>query len=77
MKYAYTGEEVSTAIPECIYEGYTDARRISTRHERRLYRHDVLRHAGWKAGNLLGRLLGGARREVRRQQAESDRRWGL
>ncbi|KKK67758.1 hypothetical protein LCGC14_2950880 [marine sediment metagenome] len=76
MRNAYTGEEVPTAIPTCIYEGYTDARRISTRHERRLY-HGAFRHAGWKAGNWLGRLLGGARREIRYQQTESNRRWGL
>lgn len=57
MRYAYTGEVVPSYIPTETYEGFTDARRTSTKNEKRLYRHPYWKHLLWKIGNIIGRLV--------------------
>ena len=54
-KYSYTGDVVVWYVPVAVYEGYTDAQRIATRYERRLYM-TFVRHVQWKIGNIFGRI---------------------
>ncbi len=58
MRYTYTGEKVKKwYLPVSLYEGWTDALRISTQHERRLYNRPLWLHLLWTVGNMAGRAF--------------------